>query len=102
MFLNQIDLTVHITACIHCSRKYDHSSPVRSRERKPRLLETEKQSRHCSLRIQLFSDRWIDEVNSGVGPCDGHLADVGVEPERLPHGFGGVDDVILAAAPGVA
>ncbi|XBJ09293.1 hypothetical protein VPH35_014389 [Triticum aestivum] len=39
---------------------------------------------------------------SGVGPCDGHLADVAVEPERLPHGFGGVHDIGLAAVVGVA
>ncbi|XBJ24216.1 hypothetical protein VPH35_002151 [Triticum aestivum] len=39
---------------------------------------------------------------SGVGPCHRHLADVAVEPERLPHGLGGVHDVGLAAVVGVA
>jgi hypothetical protein len=39
---------------------------------------------------------------SGVGPGDGDLADVGVEPERRPDGRGRVDDVVPAAAAGVA
>jgi len=41
-------------------------------------------------------------IRLGVGPGDGNLADVGVEPERVPDGLGRVDDVVLAAVVGVA
>jgi hypothetical protein len=41
-------------------------------------------------------------ARSGIGPRDGDPADVGVEPERLPHGRRRVDDVLAAAARGVA
>ena len=41
-------------------------------------------------------------MNSGVGPGDGDLADLSIEPELLPDGGRGIHDVVLAAAVGVA
>ena len=41
-------------------------------------------------------------IRLGVGPGDRNLADVGIEPERVPDGLGRADHVVLAATVGVA